>query len=666
MKWIRRCIVFIFPLLFLIISLVTLYDYGVNWDSLQQFARGQIYYQYLTTGKKYFTSTISYYEKTSLNFDWAQKMTIGHPPLTDILLAASNHLFYQKLGWTADIQGYHIYIVLVTFFMACIVAIWSYQLFGVFVSAISVIALYTYPLLFAEQHFNQKDPAVAAYFTACLYFLWLGITKKKVFPIVVSALFAGISLGTKFDILFAAPIVGIWLIFVFFQRVQKGRSWEFRKVFGQILTPWMTVALIGIPIIAFILFFVTYPALWSDPLAKVISVVNYYRDIGGSRCFYPPLAGKWFWECSDFHTVQLYATTLPLITVFLSVAGAVWALKRVGEHYLAPFLWFLWLLITLGRATVPIMSLYGGSLRQIMEFVPATALLTGAGVYAIVKHIRRAQALVYAGILLLYISVGVQMNHLHPNENLYYNMFVGGVSSAVRLGYTVPVNTYGNGYKQAIDWINKNIPYGSTVYLVEGITSAVPSIEFRSDIHYKGSAPILYTFDGSYLMELTEPGSDIRTYHNTKYVHAFLKPVYEKKVDGVPIVSVWKNDMEDATTLYDYAKEVRMIPHIEPVAGNDVVLDFGGVHRIKRLEMKTTNPGCAIAINSAYAFLSVDGIFYSRMLNVSSDFSLAATAYVSQGAYIFTGQPARFIRFYSFSNSYCDLSTVNYSVVTFP
>jgi hypothetical protein len=664
MKWVRRAAVFVFPLIFLVISLLTLYDYGVNWDSVQHFVRGQIYYRYLTTGKKDFiglqatgVSKRSFYETTALDFQWTEKMTIGHPPLTDILLAASNHLFYQTLGWTEDIQGYHLYIVLITFFMACIIAIWSYQLFGLFASAISVITLYTYPLLFAEQHFNQKDPAVASYFTACLYFVWLGITKKKIAPIGIAAIFAGLSLGTKFDILFAAPIVGIWLLFVFFQKVRSGNK--------KLLTPQIMVALISIPVIAFLIFFVTYPALWSDPVHRVLSVINYYRDIGASRCFYPPFTGKWFLECGDFHTIQLYGTTLPVPTVFLSLIGAVWALKKAGEHRLAPLLWFIWLAITLGRATLPITSLYGGSLRQIMEFIPAAALLSGAGAYAIVKYIRWKSALVGIALFLLYIPVGIRLINLHPNENLYYNAFIGGVSGAVQYGFTVPVNTYGNGYKQAIDWINKNVPVGSTVYLVDGISSAVPPVLFRPDIQYKGGTPTLYAFDGSYLMELVEPGMDISAYHNTKYVHAFLIPVYEKKVDGVPIVSVWKNDALYADKLYDFTNEATVSPQDLPIVENEIVLDLGAEYRLKRLEMKTTNAVCETAINSAYVFLSQDRIFYSRMMNVTSDFLPAAKKYGYEGAFIFTGQKERFIKLYSFSDYGCDLSTVKYSVITF-
>lgn len=647
MKWLRYAIIFLFPLIFFAISLLTLYDYGVNWDSLQHFVRGQIYYRYLTTGKKDFTgSGKSYYETTVLDFPWTEKMTIGHPPLTDILLAASNHLFYQKLGITGDIQGYHIYIVLITFFMACIVAVWSYQLFGWFASAVSVVALYSYPLLFAEQHFNQKDPAVAAYFTGFMYFLWLGITKKKVWSIVIAAIFAGLSLGTKFNILFAVPIVGLWLL-------------------SQKLPRPVIPALISVPVIAFLIFFATYPALWSDPLYKVISVINYYRDIGGPRCFYPPFTGKWFWECSDFHTIRLYVTTLPIPTVLLSLLGMVWAVKSVGKYRLAPLLWFIWFVVTLGRATLPITSLYGGSLRQIMEFIPAAALLSGFGAVfvrdEILRRVGSKPLYISLGILLCYIPVIFSMIRLHPNENLYYNVIAGGLKGAVEKNFPVATNTYGNGYKQAIDWVNANVPNGSDVYLAEGITSAVPSILFRPDIHYKGTAPPIRGHDGGYLIELNEPGMNIEMYHNMRFLRSFFRPIREITVDGTAIAYVWKNDREYIKNIpsLDSERSINVV-QVTALADDEVVLDLGSPVILKRIGMQPSGDSCNSAIDEVMAFISGDGIHFTRILEDSY-----RTTGDAMEASLSVGAGTRFIKIYSYKSTTCRLSTVRFSAFSY-
>jgi len=694
-------IIFVVPLICFIISLLTLYDYGVNWDSLQHLVRGQIYFRYLTTGKPNFadipdicrnqfgngspvdyktgrvcdrhhTPRTSFYEKTVLNFAWTQKMTIGHPPLNDILLAVSNNIFFKKFGWVEDIQGYHVFIVCVTFFMACIVALWSYQISGVLASVIAVLSLYTYPLLFAEQHFNLKDPAVASYFTAFLYFFWLGFRKKSAVALLTAGLFAGLSLGTKFNILFAIPIVCIWLVFVIFGgRIIKNIH-QLEAVLKEHISLPMALALIEIPIIAFGLFYFSYPALWDSPIRNLYAVVQYYREVGGSRCFYVPFTGLWFTKCSDIHTLFLFFTTLPLITLLLAGVGFVFALtKPKKHHFLAPLLWVIWLSVTVMRATLPITALYGGSLRQIMEFIPAVALLSGLGAVIILNNIIRripetnrnfkwSSTVISFCLLIFFTPVISAMIQLHPFENLYYNSIAGGLKGAVGKNFPLAANTYGNGYKAAIDWVNKHVPIGSTVYLAEGITSAVPSVLFRSDINYKGTAPPLVTYDTAYYLELAQPGMDISSFHNIRYLHSFFLPVYKVEVDGELIAAVWNDDekyLRDDINSLDQEKELENI-RIIPISSDEIILDTGRLVKVKKVDISSSDATCGAAIDKLLVFVSDNQSLYRRLDENPYPTSESEKRLDMHSVEIAIGVDTRYIRIYSENISACNLSSV--------
>jgi hypothetical protein len=258
------------------------------------------------------------------------------------------------------------------------------------------------------------------------------------------------------------------------------------------------------------------------------------------------------------------------------------------------------------------------------------------------------------------------MIRLHPNENLYYNELIGGLKGAVNRGYPVSINTYGNGYKQAIDWINSNVPYGAKVFLLGGVTSAVPSFMFRADIEYKGSPEPLFQFDQAYLMELSQPGMDISKYHNTLYTNAFLVPVFEKKVDGVPIVKVWKNDKDHANRSYDYTNEKSLQPKTLWKSDDEIILDLGTNEKLKRLEAKTDDGNCTQSVRSTYVLVSLDGDSFTRLYPATGEFAQAAQFFSSEAVVLFTGQTARFIKLFSFEATLCDWSTVEFHLVAFP
>src|SRR3989344_960746 len=148
------------PLMFFVVSLATLKDYGVSWDEPHHFMRGQAFFRYLTTGKANyadFSRRRSYFQNDTLNGEYFLKNDSAHPPANDIFAAALNYIFYQKLGIMGDIESLHLFNITISTLLVLTVVLFAYEVSGHWAGAVSGIILSLYPLFFAEGHFNIKD-----------------------------------------------------------------------------------------------------------------------------------------------------------------------------------------------------------------------------------------------------------------------------------------------------------------------------------------------------------------------------------------------------------------------------------------------------------------------------------------------------------------------------
>lgn len=156
------------------------------------------------------------------------------------------------------------------------------------------------------------------------------------------------------------------------------------------------------------------------------------------------------------------------------------------------------------------------------------------------------------------------MVKLHPNQNVYVNSLVGGLQTVKEKNIPYWGNSFGNGYWQMMQWLNKNAEPNSKLALVQGTGLNIPKIKLRSDIAYSNAYWSGINREGEYLMELTHQDS-IKLYpYAWDYIEKFLDPVYEVKVDGVAIGKIWKNDIEHTKPAFrkeniKYTKPFRVV-----------------------------------------------------------------------------------------------------------
>ncbi len=705
MTFLGRFSAFYLPLFFFTVGLATLYDYGMNWDSPIHFARGQAYLRYMLTGKTNYeglpqpctnqqslTSSFDYitgevcdrhrkvrvseYQSVLLELNsWAAKSVYGHPAFSDIMLAVSNNIFFKTLGWVEDINAYDLYSLFTTFLLALTVSIWTKQTFGTFASIIAVLTIYTFPLLAGEQHFNVKDPPMAAFFTLSLYLFWLSIVKKKPRYLILSALAGGASFATKFNFVFAPFILLPWVIVY-------GATLLRTKMARVVLSKKMLLSFGLYPIIVFLVFFLSWPALWTDPLKNVPEVFRYYHDIGSSSCNYTYFTVSWWKQCTNLITLKYLIYTIPPFSLFLFTVGFIVSIIWIKRKNFSLLLFLSFFLITILRVTLPMSSIYGG-LRQIMEFVAPMAMIAGIGALflrdLIVKFLLMIHSnqgsnrkIVTLGISLLlilgFIPIAVELVALHPNENIYFNSFIGGLNGAAQKNFPGYGNTYGNAYIQGVKWLNQYAEPNPKLALVSGLGQNLSRGQLRKDVDFSNGSRSGYNQEGEYLMLLIEENDQFFETFRYKYL-AFLNPLYDLKVDGISLLKIWKNDKRYLKTGVNFDGQIQKKINIKLVKEENeekVIIKLDGNKNLKGLGMTFINQDCRDAMVGTKIYISPDGNQYIQKAEGVNNFSEREIAgYNAAFVYLFPGDEARYIKVVPPDKYPCKLADINFSVFTF-
>lgn len=700
MAFLNRFSAVFLPLIFFIVGLFTLYDYGMNWDSPVHFARGQAYLRYMLTGKTNYEGLpnfcmnvenlnsrvdvksgevcdrhrkvrVSEYESNLLDFNWAVKNVYGHPAFSNIMLAISNNIFFKTLGWVEDIPSYHLYSLLTTFILALTVSIWIKQTFGTFASIIAVLTIYTFPLLAGEQHFNIKDPPMAAFFTLSLYLFWVSIVKKKPLYLIASALAGGASFGTKFNFVFAPFIILPWIIVYGKMLISTKMAWA-------VLTKKMFLAFGLYPIIVFLIFFLSWPALWSDPLKNIPQAFGFYQDIGNPHCSYAFLTHSWLTQCIQLTTLKYFIYTISPFSLFLFTVGLIASVIWFKKKDYLPLLLISFFAITILRVTLPIASIYGG-LRQIMEFIGPFAMIVGIGTLFLrdlisktlvklfsIRKLKKETVTLSISLLLIlgYIPIAVEMIRLHPNENVYFNFALGGLKGAAEKDFPGYGNTYGNAYLQGVKWLNQHAELNSKFGLTSGNMQNIPRGIIREDISFANGYRSGYNQEGEYLMSLIigqDPFSETFRY---KYLNTYLNPIYDLRIDGVSILKIWKNDkdhLKNGVNLNDKREQFDIQANKK-----EIIIRLDGKKNLKALSFTFPSTECQDRMVGATIYVSTDDHQYLQKVDPINGFTEEEMrGFKADLVYFFAEDEVQYIKIIPPGSYTCRLSDIDYSVFTF-
>ncbi len=614
----KSALALVAALVFFIAAFFTLSGYGISWDETIHFRRGQAYLNYFLTGQLNYEklpilnlqgtdgdpSKVEYrrslYQNDFHNGEFFIKNDSGHPPLNGILAALSNYVFFQKFGVLGDIQSHHLFNILAASLLVFVVVSMALEYFGAFAAVISFLVLFTYPLFFAEAHFNIKDPPEAAFFAATIWAFLKYLRKGSLGWIIITFIFFALGLGTKFNVLFLPLIVAPYLSFRY-----RGLNFNLKR--------YIPISVLGLAIIS-VIFVGSWPYLWQNFPANLFSIFEFYKGIGTGTNYQPE--NFFILGFNTYPLLWILFTTPPLTLVFL-IFGLLAVFLSKGGNKPFGFLLILWLIIPILRVTLPGSTIYGG-IRQVLEFLPAMALLSGFGAWQLCLWFKNKKIPILATqiiLVLIFVWPVFVITKLHPNENVYFNSLIGGLPGAKELNFPSWGNSFGNAYYQGIKWINANTEQDAKVVLLQGTLANAPLIYFRPDIKYIPDEPGKKNYfsginrEGEYIMELTfnDTGKDF--FYRWEYVDKFLNPVYELKVDGVAILKIWKNDLKNTK------EEMRLTPGtVSPIKtyvdNQFLYIDLGKEQVISNIELKFSQKDC-LSLRTAFIETSLDRVIWN-------------------------------------------------------
>lgn len=673
--------------IFFLIGLITLPDYGINWDTINHLPRGQAYLHYFLTGKKDYSDLNKFvlyyqnpdslsidtdvegnnilrrsiYQSDATTFNWfVENEGGGHPPLSDILASMFNLILFQKLGIVNDIDSYRVYGIFLGSLVVYLVYLWIGKSYGKVGGFFAGLSLFLYPLFWSESHFNiEKDIPETVFITFMLYLFWQGVTKRKGGSIIAAGIFFGLALGTKFNVLFSLGTLALWsLIYFISLYVGKGNPlkhfWIENK---KIILTSIIFGLIGLTI-----FVLSWPYLWGDLLTNGFEVIKFYKTIGTTQNFDPRYLGP---LGINLYPIKWIVSTTPIPILLLSLVGFVNSLTRIGkEKDKVSLLTLMIFVMPIIRVTWPGTTVYGG-VRQIMEYIPGMAMLSGIGAWAIVSWFRNKNTKIgiTLGMLVAFIFLAINLAKIHPNENVYFNSIAGGLRGAKESDIPSWGNTFGAAYRQGVAWIDKNSEKGSKVVLVYELLPNIPTLFFRSDIDFQNSYRSGYLMRGEYAIALVYQGIEKRSYYDM-FLEKFMEPVYESRVDGISVLKVWKNDSKNLIKPIEekILTSVKMSKNAE-----GLTFDLGEPNKISRLELNYTESGCS-PLNFGYVRISEDGIQWEDLPGILPN-SWKVSALGEQpknGHFIepFVGQKARYIEIIADPIDTCLKNVKNYTLYT--
>lgn len=720
-KYKNLLVVLIIPILFLIVGIATLSDFGMNWDESFHFMRGHAYLNFYLTGEEDYSNLLSFPRLSDKCDDWvndckttpsvsdkeayrederlyeeavwsenidnnqdrrsyyqSDRFTYnyfinerdqGHPPANGIMAALSNTILYQKLGVFSDIESYHFFEVFLAFLIVAGVAVFVYFEFGLFSSFVASFSLAVYPLFFSESHFNIKDPVETSFFGLTIIFYYFGITKNKWYLILSSSILAGLALGTKFNAVFLPFVIIPWLVFYVCKLIKKRNGLKIKKKESKRIL-LLVLSILFYPVIVLTVFYAFWPYLWQDPIGHMVEIVGYYQSIGTTL---PENLGRFLVNGWNTYPIIWILYTTPIPILLLSCLGIVWsAFQIVWKKKHVFFLVLLWFLVPIVRVSRPNSAIYGG-IRQIMEFVPAMAVLAGIGAASLVRVFEKTfyKRKWVGGFVTVIIVTSLsfilrEMITIHPNENVYFNQLAGGLSGAKEKEIPSWGNSYGNAYLQGIKWINENAEPGARVALPIGDVS---KLYLRSDIVlYNGywSGP---DRRGEYLLE-NDFDWPPKNLYSFAYVDTFLEPVYKVEVDGVSILKVWKNDLEHVKEGFENEREFG-VRHTE-YDNNQLTIDLGKEVFLTRVKINHSTFGCQDLQSEGYISVSSDGKVWQRQTELlkQPQFPNEALEFLSKDlvsdkdtlTYLFPATKARYIMIHSQVDNACIFSNPSIEV----
>lgn len=514
----------LFSLIYLLIHLFLINDYGISWDFHYHHFAGLAH-----LGQR--VPTID--EPSNIPFTPPDpRLTIDDPfgPFVQILPTASYLFFYDlpaqagKLHLLPFDSAYNLPGVFMGSLGVLIIFLFINEAINFPVALFSAIFLAFLPTHFGYLHNNMKDVPNAFAFTASIYLFWRLNRYKRKRDLIFAVLSFAFAFNVKINSVMIPVVCLIWYIL------------NERKQLTKVLKSKLIILYFILSPLAALL--VWWP-FWKDPLGKLLQLPYFYSHntinmpvLFMGKILHSAVNIPWYYPW-----VYIFITT-PLGILFSFLIGVIYSLYRILKKNEMYSLLLIWLLVPLLRYFSPKVSAIDG-MRHFMEIIYPLSVLAGVGFYAIYNYFNKFTKQKNAGLIVFGIIIVTLVYNLvkfHPYQTSFYNVLIGGVKGA---DGKFDIDFWGAPQKDAIHWLNQNAPVKSYINIVMAQSSA--AMYARSDLMDKINKKGIEESDFTLILNKK---SFFEVYPVQEYLDKSLKEnklIYSRTIDEIPLFWVIKN-----------------------------------------------------------------------------------------------------------------------------
>ena len=435
--------VLIFFLVYLVVNLIILPDYGLSWD----------YHNHYYAGLKHLGIQLPS-DSSKIPFSPPDpRETTDDPfgPFTQIIPALSQTVFHDRFNILPAGIAYNLPMVFFGVAGVFILFLFLLEAFGPVEAIIGSISLGLLPQYFAYLHNNMKDIPNSTAFTLAVY-LFYRLIKK---PNWVSLLLASASFAFAFNFKINSVFIPV-ICLIYFLSVRKKSDFRILSYF--LLAPLFALLL--------------WWPFWQDPVRKLLEIPGFYSR----NTFNMPnlLWGKIYQSGINiplFYPYSFLLVTTPPPVLIAAVVGLIFSFRKIFSRKKEYLLVILWFFIPQLRYLSPKMGAIDG-VRHFMEVLPALSALAGIG-----TAIFRKTLIMRIGAMMTVVYLVAILVLFHPYQASYFNFVSGGIKGARG---RFDIDFWGTPQKEAVLWLNKRAPAGAFVHIVMAQSTA--SVYLRKDL----------------------------------------------------------------------------------------------------------------------------------------------------------------------------------------
>ena len=407
-------------------GVLTMSRYGVTFDSPSLFYAGDRTLFFLRHPNAPFAlDFMASVEPAGFHSDFVLSPELSDPVrlpvFPGVVCAITNVIFHEWLHWTGTIDGHHLGLLLLHAVALFAYVTYGRRVFGLRAAVIAGVILAAFPCALGHSFNNAKDWPAAQYYGVAVLAAAAAILEERPRALLGAGVWLGVGLAAKFNPVFAVITLLLWAPVVY-RMSYKGR----RPV-----PDTMILAGLAMPLLGGALFLLSWPWLYHGPARDwPVNIVEYLVYMIGH--------GTSGLHAGTSYPLRSAVFMAPPVVLAAALVYAVRGARGSPRDRAVWALLMLWTILPVARVSVPGAALYDGN-RHFIEYVPGLCAMAGAGVSSVLDALvgswpGRAGALYAMVTTVIAASLAWPIAEYHPFETTYYNVFVGGLGGAQRIG----------------------------------------------------------------------------------------------------------------------------------------------------------------------------------------------------------------------------------------